>query len=104
MIAAEDAVVVLDPLLEVAHIERPRIHRVYTEWNPPHEIDSIFAALASSKPHLWRAWDGSEARVRRSALHCQHAIGRERPVHDRDGDEDSLRRPRLMHRRPLPFG
>ena len=32
---------------------------------------------------------------RRGALHGRPAAGRERPVHDRDGDEDAVHRPRL---------
>ena len=39
-----------------------------------------------------RADDGRRARRRRGALHGRPAAGRERPVHDGDGDEDALRR------------
>ena len=38
------------------------------------------------------------ARRRRRRLHGQPAARRQRPVHDRDGDEDAVRRPRLRRR------
>ena len=48
--------------------------------------------------HCRRADDGCEARRQRGLLHGGPAARRQRAVHDRDGDEDALRRPRLAAR------
>ena len=53
---------------------------------------------SSQRPDRRRAAPRSRSRRARGGLHGEPSPGRQRAVHDRDGDEDAVRRPRIAAR------
>ena len=90
---------------EVDVARRPRVrHRLRADRHRQrrHRDDRADARPASSRPTARRARADDGRRPRRASgrLHGDAAARRERAVHDGDGDEDAVHRPRLSGSRP----